>query len=75
MSEDSEVIIITQQGKIVRLEANDIRSAGRSTQGVRLLRADEGDQIAAASLIPADESGSVNGNDASSGPSQPPLVQ
>ena len=68
VTEDSEVIIITQQGKLIRLEANDIRSAGRSTQGVRLLRADEGDQIAAASLIPQEEGG--NGEE-----EKPPLIQ
>jgi DNA gyrase subunit A len=73
VTEDSEVIIITEQGKIIRLESNDIRSAGRSTQGVRLLRAEEGDKIAAASLIPETE---ANGEEAENGPgSQPPLVQ
>ena len=30
----------------------DIRKAGRSTQGVRLVNVEEGDQVAAASLIP-----------------------
>jgi DNA gyrase subunit A len=70
VTEDSEVIIITQQGKIIRLESNDIRAAGRSTQGVRLLRAEEGDKIAAASLIPQEEAGAgENGGD------QQPLVQ
>ena len=57
--ENSEVVIIAQQGKIIRLEAADIRQAGRSTQGVRLLRMEEGDRIAAASLIPEE---AENGN-------------
>ena len=57
--ENSEVVIIAQQSKIIRLEAADIRQAGRSTQGVRLLRMEEGDRIAAASLIPED---AENGN-------------
>ena len=68
VSEDSEVIIITQQGKIIRLESDKIRSAGRSTQGVRLLRAEEGDQIAAVSLIPETAS---NGDEEE----KPPLIQ
>jgi DNA gyrase subunit A len=55
VQEDSEVMIIAQQGKIIRLEAAEIRQAGRSTQGVRLLRMEEGDRIAAASLIPEEE--------------------
>jgi DNA gyrase subunit A len=72
VTEESEVIIITQQGKIIRLESSEIRSAGRSTQGVRLLRAEEGDQIAAASLIPETE---ANGDEENGPGSQPPLVQ
>jgi DNA gyrase subunit A len=67
--EDSEVVIITEQGKIIRLEANDIRSAGRSTQGVRLLRAEEGDKIASAALIPKDAAAEEPDN------GQPSLVQ
>jgi DNA gyrase subunit A len=71
VTEQSEVMIITQQGKIIRLESNAIRSAGRSTQGVRLLRMEEGegDRIAAACLIPETE---TNGNGEEE---KPPLVQ
>ncbi|MGC2268299.1 MAG: DNA gyrase subunit A [Candidatus Acidiferrales bacterium] len=36
--EDSDVMIITGQGKVIRVHAGEIREAGRSTQGVRLLR-------------------------------------
>jgi DNA gyrase subunit A len=69
VTDESEVIIITQQGKIIRLESNAIRSAGRSTQGVRLLRVEpgEGDRIAAACLIPETE-GNGDGE-------KPPLLQ
>jgi DNA gyrase subunit A len=48
---NSEVIIITAQGKIIRLEASAIRSAGRSTQGVKLINLDDDDNVTAASLI------------------------
>ncbi len=51
VSEESDVMIITSGGKVIRVHANEIREAGRSTQGVRLLRADEGDKIAAAAAI------------------------
>jgi DNA gyrase subunit A len=62
VSEDSDVMIITKEGKIIRLEAGDIRQAGRSTQGVRLVRMENGDQVAAASVIPeSDENGNGNG--------------
>jgi DNA gyrase subunit A len=55
VKESSDVFIITKDGKILRLEAGKIREAGRSTQGVRLVRLEEGDGIAAASVIPEDE--------------------
>ncbi len=73
VAEDSEVMIITQQGKVIRIESNEIRSAGRSTQGVRLLRLEEGDRIAAACLIP--EVNGNGGNGENGGEEKPPLIQ
>jgi DNA gyrase subunit A len=55
VSEDSDVMIITGQGKVIRVHSGEIREAGRSTQGVRLLRLDEGDRIAAAAAILEEE--------------------
>lgn len=55
VKESSDLMIITKEGKIIRLEAGEIRQAGRSTQGVRLVRMEEGDQVAAASIIPESE--------------------
>ena len=63
VKEDSDVMLITKDGKIIRIDSANIRQAGRSTQGVRLLRADEGDQVAAACLVP-DEGEALNGDDA-----------
>jgi DNA gyrase subunit A len=51
VAEESDVMIITEYGKVIRVHANEIREAGRSTQGVRLLRLEEGDKIAAAASI------------------------
>jgi DNA gyrase subunit A len=65
--EDSELMVITQQGKIIRVDASGIRETGRSAQGVRLQRLEEGDRIAAASLIPDEEADNGNG--------QKPLIQ
>jgi DNA gyrase subunit A len=53
--EDSDVMIITGHGKVIRVHAGEIREAGRGTQGVRLLRLDEGDRIAAAAAILEEE--------------------
>ena len=57
VTEESEVMLISQQGKINRLDANDIRESGRSAQGVRLIRLDEGDQVAAACLAKSEANG------------------
>ncbi len=53
--EDSDLMIITKQGQIIRIDSGEIRQAGRSTQGVRLVNVEDGDQVAAASLIPEAE--------------------
>ena len=50
---DSEIMIITQQAKLIRLEADAIRKTGRSAQGVRLIKTDEGDMVTSASLVEA----------------------
>ena len=52
---DSEIMIITQQAKLIRLEADNIRKTGRSAQGVRLIKTDEGDRVTSASVVEADE--------------------
>ena len=41
----------------IELHHPEIREAGRSTQGVRLVRLEEGDRVAAASVIPEEEAG------------------
>jgi DNA gyrase subunit A len=69
VNEDSDLMIITKDGKIIRLESSEIRQAGRSTQGVRLVRMEEGDHVAAASVLP-EAVESENGPDG-----QGPLVQ
>ncbi len=53
VEDDAEIMIITQQGKLIRLEAADIRKTGRSAQGVRLIKTDAGDKVTSASLVEA----------------------
>ena len=62
VKEDSELVIVSQNGKIIRLDSSTIRQAGRSTQGVRLVSLDEGDKVAAASVIPETENGNGEGD-------------
>jgi DNA gyrase subunit A len=51
VSNDSQVLIITNQGKLIRVEAKGIRVSGRSTQGVKLIDASDDDLVTSASLI------------------------
>ena len=53
VDDESEIMIITQQAKLIRLEADKIRKTGRSAQGVRLIKTDEGDMVTSASLVEA----------------------
>jgi DNA gyrase subunit A len=51
----SELMVISQFGKIIRIDTKTVRAAGRSTQGVRLLNLEEPDRVAAAVVIPPEE--------------------
>lgn len=63
VKEDTDLMIVTKNGKIIRLESAEIRQAGRSTQGVRLVRMEDDDQVAAASIIPEAENGEPKNGD------------
>jgi DNA gyrase subunit A len=54
VKEDSEVMIITQQAKMIRLGVDTIRETGRSAQGVILVRTDDGDIVTSATLLKAE---------------------
>ncbi|ACO34051.1 DNA gyrase, A subunit [Acidobacterium capsulatum ATCC 51196] len=55
VDDTSELMVISQYGKIIRIDTKGVRAAGRSTQGVRLLNLDTEDKVAAAVVIPPEE--------------------
>jgi DNA gyrase subunit A len=55
VNDSSELMVISQFGKIIRIDTKQIRAAGRATQGVRLLNLEDDDKVAAAVIIPPDE--------------------
>ncbi|MGC8550360.1 MAG: DNA gyrase subunit A [Acidobacteriaceae bacterium] len=55
VDDTSELVLISQYGKIIRIDTNGVRAAGRSTQGVRLLNLDKEDKVAASVVIPPEE--------------------
>jgi len=55
VDDSSELVVISQYGKIIRIDTKTIRAAGRATQGVRLLNLEDDDKVAAAVIIPPEE--------------------
>jgi len=61
VTENSEVMLISQYGKIIRMDSSGIRESGRAAQGVRLLQLEPGDRVAAAVVIPVEDEPNGNG--------------
>jgi len=55
---DSDALmLITAQGKMIKMNVSDVRVIGRATQGVRLINLDEGDKLVSATTVePEDDS-------------------
>jgi DNA gyrase subunit A len=65
--DDDQVMLISQQGMILRTRAGDIRTIGRVTQGVRLIGMDEGDMVVAIAKLPEAEQVEENGEPETTG--------
>jgi DNA gyrase subunit A len=62
--EDDQLLVITEQGMMIRFNCASVRSMGRSTQGVRLINIDESDRVVAAVKVVEgkdDDNGDDNG--------------
>ena len=59
VEDDDELMLVTQQGKIIRMVASDIRAISRNTQGVRLIEIDAEDSVVAVARLVEK---STNGN-------------
>jgi DNA gyrase subunit A len=53
--EANEIIMISNAGQTIRVAVKDVPTLGRATQGVRIMKLDEGDAIASLGLIPKEE--------------------
>ena len=45
VSKDDEIMLINSNGVIIRIRANEISKSGRTTQGVKIMKVDSGDEI------------------------------
>jgi DNA gyrase subunit A len=54
VQEGEDVLVMTANGKLIRVRSADIRSVGRATQGVRLIHLDVDDRVTAATMVEGD---------------------
>lgn len=45
VSDDDEIMLINSNGVIIRIRANEISKSGRTTQGVKIMKVEDGDEI------------------------------
>jgi DNA gyrase subunit A len=55
VDDTTEMMVISQFGKIIRIDTKTVRAAGRGTSGVKLLDLDQDDKVAAAMTIPPED--------------------
>jgi DNA gyrase subunit A len=48
VNDDDQLLLITASGKIIRMAVNGISKIGRSTQGVRVIKTAQDDQVVSA---------------------------
>ena len=66
VTEEDEILVVTEQGMMIRMNAGEIRRIGRATLGVRVIRLDEGDRVVSVARAEAiedsedDEAGEVD---------------
>lgn len=53
---------MTNAGQLIRCPVDDVRIAGRNTQGVRIFRTDEDEKVVSVERVPEAENGLENGS-------------
>jgi DNA gyrase subunit A len=66
VNDDDQLMLISQQGMILRMVAKDVRAIGRATQGVKLIGVEEGDQVVSVAKL-AESEDEENGNGGNGG--------
>jgi DNA gyrase subunit A len=70
VQDSDDLVVMTTGGILIRQPVKDVRIIGRNTQGVRLIRLEEGDQIADITTVPHEEDVDESGEDAPQADSQ-----
>ena len=66
-----DIMMIRDDGTIIRMPVEQISVTSRNTQGVRLMRVDEGTRVVSVALVPHDEAEEVEAEAAAQRPEQP----
>ena len=51
VTEVDQVLLVTEKGIVIRTRVDEIRQAGRATQGVRVIRLDDGDRVVSVAKV------------------------
>ena len=60
VTDDDEVMLTTSGGMVIRTRVSTMRTIGRNTLGVRLIKLDEGDTVSSLAKLPEDELGDAD---------------
>jgi DNA gyrase subunit A len=55
ITKEDEIMLITDQGKIIRMDMSAVRVIGRATQGVTLFNLESGEKVVAMDMVPASD--------------------
>jgi DNA gyrase subunit A len=76
VGETDQIMLVTDRGQLIRCPVDDIRIAGRKTQGVTLFKTEEGESVVSVSHLAdtgeAEANGNGNGSGAEDDPGEPP---
>jgi DNA gyrase subunit A len=65
VEESDQIMLVTDAGKLIRVPVDDVRIAGRNTQGVRIFKTEEAEKVVSVERVPEDGTG--NGGEAEAG--------
>ena len=72
---DAEVMLVTDTGTIIRTPLEDVRIAGRSTQGVAMMRTDEEASVVSVAMVVEEDEVDEEEDDAPGAPGDEPVVE
>jgi DNA gyrase subunit A len=55
VQDTEDIVVVTTQGMVIRQHADEVRVSGRNTSGVRLIRLDNGDKVAAVAVVTSED--------------------